>query len=80
MIWVAFLIAAVHRLDGEGVPGLEEIIAVGATRQDAIDLVMDAWHGYAEQHHLDPDSAYPEDVAVLDGAVGNAWINGTRIH
>lgn len=82
MIFVAFLIAE----NGDGVgqwvdasaAGLQEIIAIGTTTDEAVDLVMDAWHAYAEHHHLDPDSAHPEDVAVLSGAVGDAWVNGDK--
>lgn len=75
MIFIAFLI-----VDGlfDNDSSLEDIIALGRTHAEAVDLVMDAWRAAAEHYRLDPNSVYPEHVGVVSGAVGDAWVNGER--
>lgn len=69
MIFVAAVISQVMPAD------VEDVLAIGGTRQEAVDLVMDAWHDAAQLYRLDPDSVHPEDVAVWAGEVGQSFVN-----
>lgn len=76
MIFIAFLLVD-DLFNSES--GLEDIIAIGTTHDEAVDLVMDAWHDAADHYRLDPEGVHPEDVAVVVGAVGDAWVNGEKL-
>jgi len=72
MTYIAFLICN----SPERAFGLDDILAIGITKEDAVGLVMDAWHAYATEHRLDPDLAHEEDVAWISGVMpGDVFIN-----
>lgn len=74
--YVAFIICQ----DPDTAYNLDDVVAIGVTRDDAVSLVLDAWHNYATTHRLDPDSVHAEDVAVIAGVSGDVFINRIKVN
>jgi hypothetical protein len=74
--YVAFIICQ----DPDIAYSIDDMVAIGVTRDDAVSLVLDAWRNFATSHRLDPDTVHAEDVAVVAGVAGDVFINRIKVN
>ena len=50
-----------------------DFLAIGASRAEAVEALMQAWHAHAEQTGADPAHVSADDINVIDGQCGQAF-------
>lgn len=74
MIFLAWLIVD----SANEVVGLDEIVALGTTHAEAVDLVRRAWRIHSDTYDLKLPEIDDKVIAVVEGHVGDVWVNGHR--